>query len=295
MTFNDDADIRGGRVSKRGRTTAIGAGAGGLGLLAIVIIGQLLGVDLTGLVGTGTSTGSGTGSGGTDSGTALTQCTTGSQANTNIDCRLQAAATSLDTYWTGQVTSYTQPQLVIFDGGTNTGCGTATTAVGPFYCPPDQTVYIDTAFYDELKSRFGATGGPLAQLYVIAHEWGHHIQNITGTMDGLNLQATGASSDSVRLELQADCFAGSWVGAAETTKDENGVPFLEPVTSVEVADALNAAASVGDDHIQQATEGSVNPESFTHGTSAQREKWFTVGRTRGAQACDTFGATASGL
>ena len=289
MTFNDDADIKGGRVSKRGRNTAIGIGGGGVGLIAIVLISQLLGVDLTGLVG-GTS---GAGSSATD--TPLTQCTTGSQANTDIDCRMQAAATSLDSYWSTAVDGYTQPQLVIFDGSTNTGCGGATTAVGPFYCPNDQTVYIDTAFYDELKSQFGATGGPLAQLYVIAHEWGHHIQNITGIMDNLNLQQTGPTSDSVRLELQADCFAGAWVGAAPTQKDANGVPFLEPVTQSEINDALNAAASVGDDHIQQATQGQVNPESFTHGTSAQREKWFNAGLKGGPHACDTFGASAASL
>jgi predicted metalloprotease len=289
MTFNGDADITGGRVSKRGRNVAIGVGGGGVGLIAIVLIGQLLGVDLTGLVG-GTS---GAGSNATD--TPLAQCTTGSQANTDIDCRMQAAATSLDSYWSGTVDGYSQPQLVIFDGSTNTGCGGATTAVGPFYCPNDQTVYIDTAFYDELKSQFGATGGPLAQLYVIAHEWGHHIQNITGIMDNLNLQQTGPTSDSVRLELQADCFAGSWVGAAQTTKDANGVPFLEPVTQSEINDALNAASSVGDDHIQQSTQGQVNPESFTHGTSAQREKWFNAGLTGGPQACDTFGASANSL
>ena len=289
MTFNGDADITGGRVSKRGRNTAIGIGGGGVGLIAIVLISQLLGVDLTGLVGGS----SGTSSNATD--TPLTECKTGSQANTDIDCRMQAAATSLDSYWSGTVDGYTQPQLVIFDGSTNTGCGGATTAVGPFYCPNDQTVYIDTAFYDELKSQFGATGGPLAQLYVIAHEWGHHIQNITGIMNNLNLQQTGPTSDSVRLELQADCFAGSWVGAAQTTKDANGVPFLEPVTQAEIADALNAASSVGDDHIQESTQGQVNPESFTHGTSAQREKWFNVGLKSGPQACDTFGASASTL
>ena len=289
MTFNDDADIKGGRVSKRGRNTAIGIGGGGVGLIAIVLISQLLGVDLTGLVG-GTS---GTSSNATD--TPLTECRTGAQANNDIDCRMQAAATSLDSYWSGTVDGYTQPQLVIFDGSTNTGCGGATTAVGPFYCPNDQTVYIDTAFYDELKSQFGATGGPLAQLYVIAHEWGHHIQNITGIMDNLDLQQTGPTSDSVRLELQADCFAGSWVGAAQTTKDANGVPFLEPVTQSEINDALNAAASVGDDHIQQATQGQVNPESFTHGTSAQREKWFNAGLKGGPHACNTFGASAGSL
>ncbi|HEU0205852.1 MAG TPA: neutral zinc metallopeptidase [Pseudolysinimonas sp.] len=290
MTFNNDADIKGGRVSKRGRNTAIGIGGGGVGLIAVVLIGQLLGVDLTGLLG-GTSGGT---SGATD--TPLSQCTTGSQANSDIDCRMQAAATSLDSYWSGTMKSYTQPQLVIFDQATDTGCGSATTAVGPFYCPNDQTVYIDTAFYGELKSQFGATGGPLAQLYVIAHEWGHHIQNISGIMsNSLNLQETGPTSDSVRLELQADCFAGSWVGAAQSTKDANGVPFLQPVTQAEITDALNAAAAVGDDNIQQTTQGQVDPESFTHGTSAQREKWFTAGLNGGPQACDTFGASAATL
>jgi len=290
MTFNDDADIKGGRVSKRGRNTAIGIGGGGVGLIAVVIISQLLGVDLTPLLGGS----SGAGSGATD--TPLSQCTSGAQANSDIDCRMQAAATSLDSYWSGAVDGYSQPQLVIFDQATDTGCGGATTAVGPFYCPNDQTVYIDTAFYGQLQSQFGATGGPLAQLYVIAHEWGHHIQNITGIMgNNLNLQQTGPSSDSVRLELQADCFAGSWVGAAQTTKDANGVPFLQPVTKSEIADALNAAAAVGDDNIQQSTQGQVDPESFTHGTSAQREKWFTAGLEGGPNACDTFGASAGSL
>jgi len=292
MTFNDDADIKGGRVSKRGRNTAIGVGGGGLGLVAILLLSQLFGVDLSGILGTSSGTGSGSDSSGD---TTLSQCQTGADANNDIDCRMQAAATSLDSYWSATVTSYTQPQLVIFDQATDTGCGGATTAVGPFYCPTDQTVYIDTAFYDDLRSQFGASGGPLAQLYVIAHEWGHHMQNITGIMNGLNLQTTGPSSDSVRLELQADCFAGSWVGAAQSTKDANGVPFLEPVTSTEIADALNAAAAVGDDHIQQSTQGQVTPESFTHGSSAQREKWFTVGLKQGASACDTFGATAATL
>ncbi|MEO6532893.1 MAG: neutral zinc metallopeptidase [Pseudolysinimonas sp.] len=288
MTFNDDADIQGGRVSNRGRNTAIGLGGGGLGLLAIVIVGQLLGVDLTGLVG-------GTGGGGSNAtDTPLAQCTTGAQANTDIQCRMQGAATSLDSYWSTTVEGYTQPELVIFDQSTDTACGGATTAVGPFYCPNDQIVYIDTAFYDELKSQFGASGGPLAQLYVIAHEWGHHIQKITGVMDqNLDLQQTGPTSDSVRLELQADCYAGSWVGAAQTTKDQNGVPFLQPVTQAEISDALNAAAAVGDDHIQQSTQGQVDPESFTHGTSAQREKWFTAGLNGGPQSCDTFASAGT--
>jgi uncharacterized protein len=298
MTFNDDADIQGGRVRKRGRNvaigTGIGVGGGGIAVVIVLLLGQFLGVDLSGVVpAEGGGAGSGTSTGDTD----LSRCRTGAQANADVDCRMQGAATSLDTYWTGVLgAKYTQPQLIIFDGATQTGCGSATADVGPFYCPPDRTVYIDTTFYDDLTSRFGATGGPLAQLYVVAHEWGHHIQNITGIMDGLNLQASGPSSDSVRLELQADCFAGSWVQGASSTTDEQGRPLLDPPTKAQIADALNAAAAVGDDHIQSTLgSGQVDPESFTHGTSAQRDKWFQIGYEQGPQACTTFDVSARQL
>ncbi|GAA2076922.1 neutral zinc metallopeptidase [Pseudolysinimonas kribbensis] len=295
MTFNDDADIRGGRVSRRGRNVAIGAGLGGGGIVvvAVVLIAQLFGVDLSGVVPT-------TGSVPDSSATALNQCATGAQANDDMDCRMQAAATSLDAYWADTLGStYTQPQLALFDGATSTGCGAATADVGPFYCPNDETVYIDTAFYDELRSRFGASGGPLAQLYVVAHEWGHHIQNITGITDGLDLRASGPTSDSVRLELQADCLAGSWVAGASHTTDEHGTPFLKPPTTAQVSDALNAAAAVGDDRIQSTLgSGQVDPESFTHGTSAQRDRWFSEGydeQTGGRVQCDTFGVSGREL
>jgi predicted metalloprotease len=295
MTFNDDADIRGGRVSRRGRNVAIGAGVGGGGIVvvAIVLIAQLLGVDLSGVVPS-------TGAVPDSNATALSQCTTGAEANDDIDCRMQAAATSLDAYWSSELGSgYTQPQLALFAGATSTGCGTATTDVGPFYCPNDQTVYVDTTFYDELRSRFGASGGPLAQLYVVAHEWGHHIQNITGIMDGLDLRASGPSSDSVRLELQADCLAGAWVAGASHTTDEHGTPFLKPPTKAQVTDALDAAAAVGDDRIQSTLgSGRVDPDGFTHGTSAQRDRWFSEGyseQTNGRVTCDTFGVAAGRL
>lgn len=289
MTFNDDSDIRGGRVSKRGRNAAIAGGGGGLVVIALLIVSSLTGVDLSGLaplLGGGSDTGTTT-----DQSGDLAQCQTGADANANIDCRMQAAATSLDAYWDTQVDGYTKPQLVIFQGATSTGCGNATTDVGPFYCPPDQTVYIDTGFYDELQSQFGATGGTLAQLYVVAHEWGHHIQNITGRMNNLDLQDTGPTSDSVRLELQADCYAGTWVKAAGDTKDANGVPFLEPPTDAQIADALNAASAVGDDHIQATLGGgNVNPETWTHGSSEERQRWFSAGLKGGVGACDTFAA-----
>jgi predicted metalloprotease len=284
MTFNDDANIGGGRVSRRGRNTAIGAGGGGLVVIALFVISQLTGVDLTGLAPGGTG-------GGEE--TPLTECLTGEDANESVDCRMQGAATSLDIYWETQVEGYVAPQLILFSGSVGTGCGNATSAVGPFYCPPDQTVYIDTAFFDQLQSQFGASGQNLAQMYIVAHEWGHHIQNITGTMNGLDLQDTGPTSDGVRLELQADCYAGSWVAASSDTEDSSGIALLKEPTDAEIADALNAAEVVGDDYIQENLgNGQVNPETWTHGSSEQRQAWFRAGFTQGVGVCDTF---ASGV
>ena len=286
MTFNDNAKLDPNKVSRRGRNTGIAVGGGG-GLLVIglFIVSQLLGVDLTGLAGgVGTTT--------DDQGEPIANCDTGGQANDSIDCLMRGAATSLDTYWASELPTlgetYRTTDIALFTGSTNTGCGGATSDVGPFYCPPDELIYIDTAFYDELTSRFGATDGPLAEMYVVAHEWGHHIQNITGIMSGLDLQATGPASDSVRLELQADCFAGAWVGAAPTIKDENGVAFLEPVTQEQITNALSAAAAVGDDRIQSSTQGQVTPETWTHGSSEARQKWFMIGYQGGPDACNTF-------
>ncbi|MBG6054950.1 putative metalloprotease [Salinibacterium sp. CAN_S4] len=286
MTFNDNARINPDKVSRRGRNTGIAVGGGG-GLLVVVLFvaSQFLGVDLTGLAGGGTT-------GGDQQGEPLTECTTAEAANNGIDCRIAGAADSLDTYWEGELPAlgqtYRTTNVVLFTGQVNTGCGGATSATGPFYCPPDELIYVDTAFYDELRNRFGSTGGPLAEMYVIAHEWGHHIQNSTGIMDGLDLQTSGPSSDSVRLELQADCFAGSWVGAASTIKSETGATFLDPVTDAQIADALSAASAVGDDRIQQSTQGQVTPETWTHGSSEKRQQWFTTGLNGGPNACNTF-------
>jgi predicted metalloprotease len=283
MSFNDDARINPGRVSRRGRNTGIAVGGGG-GLLVIglFVLSQFLGVDLTGLAGGGQP----------QTGDPLDQCTTGEAANESIDCRMAGAADSLDTYWSATLPElgqqYRTTNVILFTDQTSTGCGGATSAVGPFYCPSDETIYIDTAFYDELRTRFGSSGGPLAEMYVLAHEWGHHIQNVTGIMNGLDMQNTGPASDAVRLEVQADCFAGAWVGAAPGIKDENGVSFLEPVTEQQIADALSAASAVGDDRIQQSTTGQVNPEVWTHGSSEMRQKWFMAGYQGGPNACNTF-------
>jgi predicted metalloprotease len=286
MTFNDDANIRGGRVSKRGRNAAIGAGGGGLVVIALLVISQFTGVDLTGLA---PLLGGENGGGTSTEQTTLDQCETGADANDDVECRMLGAATSLDIFWETQVDGYVAPELILFSGGVSTGCGSATSAVGPFYCPPDQSVYIDTAFFDQLRTQFGASGESLAQMYIVAHEWGHHIQNIVGTMNGLDLQDAGPTSDGVRLELQADCYAGAWVAAASDTADASGVQLLKEPTRAEIADALNAAEVVGDDYIQENLgNGQVNPETWTHGSSEQRQSWFQTGFESGVGACDTF-------
>ena len=172
---------------------------------------------------------------------------------------------------------------MLFTEAVNTECGSATSAVGPFYCPLDQTIYIDLGFYEQLESQFGAQGGPFAEMYVIAHEYGHHIQNLLGLLDAG--RDAGAEGGAVRTELQADCFAGVWGGNAVDTG------YLEPITQEQINQALDAAESIGDDRIQETTQGQVNPETWTHGSSEQRKEWFTIGFEQGsADACDTFDA-----
>ena len=286
MTFNDDAKYSGKGVRKSGRRTGLAVGGGGIGLVAIVLLSQLLGVDLSGLVGGGTDSSS------QSEGTALTNCETGADANENVECRVGFTRDSLDDYWSEQAPamgiSYASPVINLFTDGVDTGCGAATSAVGPFYCPADQQIYLDTAFYDTLRTQFDATAGPLSQLYVVGHEWGHHIQNLAGTFASADSSQTGPTSDAVRLEVQADCFAGAWLGSATETEDAEGNRLLDPITDAQIADALNAASAIGDDRIQEKTQGQVNPESWTHGSSEQRQKWFQAGYTGGAEACDTF-------
>jgi predicted metalloprotease len=282
MTFNDNARINSGRTRRRGRTGGIVAGGGVVGVVALFLLSQLLGVDLTGLAGGGGA------QNGSDE--VIADCETGADANASLDCRLASAGDSIDTYWAGQLPDYRPTNVILFTDQTNTGCGGATSAVGPFYCPADEVIYIDTSFFDDLRSRFGASGGPLAEMYVLAHEWGHHIQNISGTMEGLDLQTTGPRSDGVRLEVQADCYAGAWAGEASTVPDDSGTPFLKEITSEQLAQALSAASAVGDDRIQSSAGGGVNPETWTHGSSEQRQEWFTTGFEGGPAACDTFGA-----
>ncbi|MFT7710063.1 neutral zinc metallopeptidase [Clavibacter tessellarius] len=295
MTFDDDARIDSSKVTRRrggrGRTTGIAAGGGGLlVVVAVILVQQFTGVDLSQLVGGGA--GGGTGSS-DQRDEAIEGCTTGREANASVECRMAGAADSLDTYWAAEapavgIADYARPGFSLFDAATTTGCGEASSATGPFYCPPDRRLFVDTSFFDELRTRFGASGGSLAQMYVVGHEWGHHIQQLTGAFDRADRRGTGPDSDSVRLEVQADCYAGAWIGAASQVRDDAGTAFLEPVTAAEVADALDAAAAVGDDRIQASGGGGVDPDTWTHGSAEQRQRWFETGRAGGPTACDTF-------
>jgi predicted metalloprotease len=302
MTFNDNADFKGGRVQRRGggrgRGTGLALGGGGIGVIALFVISQLLGVDLTGLAG-GAGVAGTTGDYSADEGTSLAYCDTGEEANTIIDCRMEGAAESLDAFWVANGPAvgaqYTQPAFALFDRAVGTGCGDATSATGPFYCPNDQTVYVDTSFFQELSTTYGASSGSLAQLYVVAHEFGHHIQNLNGSFASADRSDTGTGSDTIRLEVQADCFAGAWVAGASSTLDAQGDPFLLEPTRTEVQDALSAASAVGDDRIQQSAGVEVQPETWTHGSSEQRTRWFETGYQGGVTACDTFAVSATEL
>ncbi|MGL3200843.1 MULTISPECIES: KPN_02809 family neutral zinc metallopeptidase [Curtobacterium] len=297
MTFNDDSQLSGGKVKRRGRTAAVGGGAVGVGAIVVFLIAQFTGFDLSGVLGAGDGTT--TIQQGGDTVDAAPECRTGRDANASVDCRMEGAAESLDAYWSAEAPrvgiSYSTPAFYLFQDSTGTGCGTASSATGPFYCPPDRALYVDTSFYDELQSRYGSSGGPLAQMYVVAHEWGHHVQQLQGTFADTDRSGTGASSGSVRVELQADCYAGAWVGDAATTEDANGRTFFEPITRSQIDDALSAASAVGDDSIQRRSTGSVDPDSFTHGSSEQRQRWFLRGYQQGATSCDTFSVSGSAL
>jgi predicted metalloprotease len=302
MTFNEGMQIDTSNTSTSGgvggRGIAIG---GGLGGLLVVVVAMFLGIDpstITAGQDQGATMGQAGGPAGVpgNGGYDLTKCKTGADANKYLECKIVATGNSVDAVWSQLLKGYTPPKMRLFSNSVDTACGPATTEVGPFYCPGDKTAYFDTSFFKTLVDQFGSSGGPLAQEYVVAHEYGHHVQDLLGDIGRAQRGPKGAQGNSVRTELQADCYAGVWAHYASTVKQKStGVPFLEPLTDKDIADALSAASSVGDDRIQKEMQGRVNPESWTHGSSAERQKWFTTGyRTGDPKQCDTFNATDLG-
>jgi uncharacterized protein len=307
MRFNPKARIDQSQVENRGGG-GLGGGLGGggmrlpipsggggkmgLGTIAVIVLFFIL-TQCTSLNVPGTGSG-GTGTNAT--GTTADSCKTGEDANNSQDCAIDLITNSVQNYWSqayeqqiGQ--PYQDIRTVKYSGQTTSGCGTASSSMGPFYCPNDKLVYLDTSFMqDMLQGQLGAKGGPFALAYVIAHEYGHHVQDELGILGKIRTQQ-GETSDSVKTELMADCLAGAWAKSAQTTTDADGNKIIEDLTQDDIARAIDAAQAVGDDRIQKQTSGRVNPDSWTHGSSEQRVHWFNVGLEKGTiEACNTFSA-----
>ncbi len=235
---------------------------------------------------------------GADSG-RYANCESGDDANNDVDCARVAVENSLTDYWSETLPAQSdvdfRPEAVMqtFTGAVDTGCGQATSQVGPFYCPPDEGIYLDTTFFEDvLQEQLDGPAGDFVEPYVLAHEYGHHIQNVMGTMGRVRTQQ-GPQSDAVRLELQADCYAGMWTANATGTDDASGEPLILELSQSDIDEAIAAAKSVGDDRIQDQTTGRVNPKEWTHGSAEQRQRWFTIGYTEHSlDACDTFSASS---
>ena len=281
MDFNPNARLD-GNISSAGGGGGRGPGLaiGGVGGVIMVVLALLFGVDPAGILGGSANQGAG-------AGVDTSQCTTGADIQTNRECRWKAYVTSIEDFWSGQLSGYTSAPTVTFTGQVNTGCGTASSQVGPFYCPADKTVYIDTAFADRLLQQLGAEGGYAAEAYILAHEYGHHVSDLTGQLAEAQASGdqTGPTSAQVRSELQADCYAGVWFHNVAAGND----PVITGVTQDDLNRVSDAAKAVGDDRIQEATQGRVQPESWTHGSAAMRHKWLEVGFSTGDPSrCDTF-------
>jgi predicted metalloprotease len=278
MTFRRRVRLNPGQVRDMRGKGGVALG-GGVGAIVLVVAFLLLGINpnsipmdaLNGI----------TVGGNADNSQIEQECRTGEDANQRQDCRMVGFVNAIQDYWSNALSGYQEAPTTFFTGQVSTGCGTASSAVGPFYCPEDSNVYIDLGFFEVLESQLGAEGGPLAEAYVLAHEYGHHVQNLTGVLRGGG-GATGAESRAVRTELQADCYAGVFLKHAEER-------YLEPISQAQLEEARDAAAAVGDDRIQERTQGQVDPETWTHGSSEQRQRWLRVGWQSGnPNQCDTF-------
>lgn len=320
MRFNPRARLDTSRVRDAGRGRGGGGlggagggfpipggarAGGGIGGVIIIILFLVLTQCLGGGGGGGLG-GSGLGPAGSGLDTSrmadtgrYRECKTGDDANRSSDCARVAVENSLADYWSQALPDQAGQQfraeqaVETFSGSTSTGCGQASADVGPFYCPTDQSIYLDTTFFDAvLQRQLNGPSGDFVEPYVLAHEYGHHIQNLLGTMGRVKTQQ-GPTSDSVRLELQADCYAGMWTKNATSTDDASGQALIQSLSDQDIRDAIDAATAVGDDRIQERSGGRVNPEQWTHGSSAERVKWFQTGYTTGdLAACDTFARDA---
>ncbi|PVG83059.1 peptidase [Nocardioides gansuensis] len=309
MRFNPKARLDTGRIGQGGggggglggggmRIPGGARAGGGLGGLIILLLFFVLTQCVGGGSGLPTPTDTGIEQGGSDASRMgdserYANCKTGADANEDVDCARVAVENSLFAYWQKTLpeqggTQFSPATMITFSGGVNTGCGQATSQVGPFYCPADQHIYLDTTFFqDVLEGQLGGQGGDFVEPYVLAHEYGHHIQNLMGTMGRVRTQK-GPESDAVRLELQADCYAGMW-----TRDASDGDGILQGLDQGDIDEALDSAKAVGDDRIQQKSGGGVNPEAWTHGSSEQRMRWFSTGFEEGTlEACDTFSASS---
>lgn len=299
MSFNDNVELDTSQVESGGRGGGMpggmviggGGGLGVLGLILFFVLQQCTGVSVDPSAVDQSQTQS---QGSTMSEDQFSRCKTGADANSDAECRVIGTVNSVNAYWKTALPEqanrqYTAAKTVLYQGSTQSACGTASNQVGPFYCPTDQKVYIDASFFNELTTRFGADSGALAQEYVVAHEYGHHIEDQLGLLDQAQRDPQGAQSGGVRIELMADCLAGMWARNAATTKSASGKTYIQPLTQEDIKSALSAAAAVGDDRIQQKTQGQVNPETWTHGSAAARQNWFAVGYKYGdLNKCNTF-------
>ncbi len=293
MPFNDNAQLDpsqiqdrrgsgGGGFSGRGRRIAFGGG--GCGLLILIIIAIIFGFNPLQLLGmTDMSQATYEPSMG-DVSDLTAACQTGADANEREECAVVGYVNSIQAYWSdvfaAQGIQYTEAQTVLYSGYTEAACGYAQSAMGPFYCPTDQSVYLDMSFFSDLQTQYGAHGGPFAEAYILAHEYGHHVQDLFGILDSAGNSQDGA----IFIELQADCLAGVWMNHAVETG------YLEYITSAEIAEALNAAATVGDDRIQRQSQGYISPETWTHGSSEQRQAALEDGYNSGdIESCNTPG------